>query len=108
MVNEPNPRRIVVAFPFYPIGAIVAGALLGGVLTLFVAALMAVDRGASHVAGSVLPGLVSGIRGWATSGRADRPNASSGPVGTDDGPDDAGPNVPMVSVRPAGPSWLDR
>lgn len=52
-------------FPFVPVGAIVAGAILGAALTIFVWTLMALDRMASRAADSVVSGLVSGLRGWA-------------------------------------------
>jgi hypothetical protein len=51
-------------FPFVPVGAIVAGAILGAALTLFVWTLMVLDRMASRAADSVVSGLVSGLRGW--------------------------------------------
>jgi hypothetical protein len=51
-------------FPFVPVGAIVAGAILGAALTLFVWTLMTLDRMASRAADSVVSGLVSGLRGW--------------------------------------------
>lgn len=53
-------------FPFVPVGAIVAGAILGAALTLFVWILMALDRMATRAADSVVSGLVSGFRGWST------------------------------------------
>jgi hypothetical protein len=59
-------------FPFVPVGAIVAGAILGAALTLFVWTLMALDRMASRAADSVVSGLVSGMRGW-SSERAAQP-----------------------------------
>ena len=51
-------------FPFVPVGAIVAGAILGAALTLFVWTLMALDRMATRAADSVVSGLVAGLRGW--------------------------------------------
>lgn len=57
-------------FPFVPVGAIVAGAILGAVLTIFVWTLMALDRMASRAADSVVSGLVSGLRGWSADGTA--------------------------------------
>lgn len=50
------------AFPFLWIGAIFAGIVLGAALTLFVLAMRAVDRAATEVRGSILPGLVEGFR----------------------------------------------
>jgi len=60
-------------FPFVPLGAIVAGAILGAALTLFVWTLMTLDRMASRAADSVVSGLVSGLRGWSAV-RATRPD----------------------------------
>ena len=55
-------------FPFLPGGAILATAVLVGALTIFGLALMALDRAADRAAGalrgSMLPGIVSGMRGW--------------------------------------------
>ena len=90
-------------FPFYPIGAIVAGVILGGALTLFVAALMAIDRTASRVAGSVVSGLVSGIRGW-SPGRPERQTVvSSSPASSDEERSEIASAVPIERVRPTGP-----
>jgi hypothetical protein len=58
-------------FPFLPLGAIVAASVLVTALTIFGLALRALDRAATRAAGglrqSVLPGLVSGMRGWSTA-----------------------------------------
>ena len=64
-------------FPFYPIGALVASAILAGALTLFVAAMMAINRAVSRATGAVDSGLVSGIQGW-----SDAPPSSGEPGGT--------------------------
>jgi hypothetical protein len=81
-------------FPFIPFGAIIATAILGAALTIFVLALMAIDRAASRAAGSVVSGLVSGFRGWSV----ERSPASLGSP-TDD--DVAAPAraVPVARVR---------
>ena len=89
-------------FPFYPIGAIVAGAVLGAVLTLFVAALMAIDRTASRAAGVVLPGLVSGIRGWSSRRRTDDAGSPGSPASAVDGDGFAD------AAEPAAPVPVDR
>ena len=57
-------------FPFVPVGAILAGAILGAALTIFVWTLMALDRMASRSADSVVSGLVSGLRGWSADSTA--------------------------------------
>jgi hypothetical protein len=43
-----------VPFPFYPIGALVATAILAAALTLFVAAMMATDWAVSRATGAVV------------------------------------------------------
>ncbi|MEX1169355.1 MAG: hypothetical protein WEE50_04350 [Chloroflexota bacterium] len=71
-------------FPFVPVGAIVAGAILGAALTIFVWTLMALDRMASRAADSVVSGLVSGLRGWSADRTAppDRvPTSPTSPAG---------------------------
>ena len=52
------------AFPFYPLGAITAALVLGGSLCLFRLLLLALDRGAAELRGSIGPGLVRGVRAW--------------------------------------------
>ena len=51
-------------FPFLPGGAILAAAVLGGAFALFALLLRALDRTATEIKGSFLPGIVSGLRGW--------------------------------------------
>ena len=51
-------------FPFYPLGAITAALVLGGTIFLFRLLLLALDRGAAELRGSIGPGLVRGVRGW--------------------------------------------
>jgi len=88
-----------VPFPFLPLGAILAGAILGAALTIFVWVLMAIDRAASRAAESVVSGLVSGFRGWS----AERPSmpvrvvTSSTP--TDDESREPAAAVPVARVR---------
>jgi hypothetical protein len=69
-------------FPFYWIGAFVAGLLLAGVLAIFGLALDVLTRATTEVRGTVLPGLVAGFREWTTDrgGPARRP---ASPQGTD-------------------------
>ena len=52
------------AFPFFPAGAITATLVLGGTFVLFRALLLALDRGAAELRGSIGPGLVRGVRAW--------------------------------------------
>jgi hypothetical protein len=73
--------------PFYPVGAFLAGLFLGMIFGAFAVALRVVDRMVDRVEDSVLPGLVSGFRGWSTepiplppvSGRAERPGGPRAP-----------------------------
>jgi hypothetical protein len=60
------------AFPFYPVGAITATLVLGGTLVAFRLLLLALDRGAAELRGSIGPGLVRGVRAW-TEEHSDRP-----------------------------------
>jgi hypothetical protein len=53
-----------VAFPFLPAGIILAVAVLGGAFFLFGVVLHAIDRTATEIKGSFLPGMVSGLRDW--------------------------------------------
>ena len=89
-------------FPFFPIGALVAGAILGAALTLFVTALMVMDRAASRAADALLPGLVSGIRGWSNRRATDGIAPPTGSPASDgdrvDGVETAAP-VPVDRVR---------
>jgi hypothetical protein len=88
-------------FPFFPIGALVAGAILGAALTLFVTALMAMDRAASRAADALLPGLVSGIRGWSNRRVTDGAGRPTGSPTTDvDAVEPAAP-IPVDRVRPS-------
>ncbi len=52
------------AFPFYPGGAIIATLALGGTLVVFRVLLLALDRGAAELRGSIGAGLVRGVRAW--------------------------------------------
>ena len=58
------------SFPFYWVGAFVAGLMLAGALTLFGLGMKVVTRATNDVRGSMLPGLVSGFREW-TANRED-------------------------------------
>ena len=74
-------------FPYmYPIGALIAGVILGATLTLFAVTLRAMDRAVTRVGDSILSGLVSGFHGWSESRRATlspgSPGASEAPEST--------------------------
>ncbi len=51
-------------FPFFWIGAVFAGAVLVAVFAVFGAVMRALDRAATEVTGTILPGLVEGFRDW--------------------------------------------
>lgn len=87
-------------FPFLPVGAIVAAFILVGALTIFVAALMAIDRTASRAAGSMLPGLVSGIHSWATERRTGDVAFPAGPASPDGDSVEPAQAIPVDRVRP--------
>lgn len=64
-------------FPYmYPIGALIAGVILGATLTLFALVLRALDRAVTRVADGICSGLVSGFRGWSEERRV-RPDDRS-------------------------------
>lgn len=63
--------------PFFWLGALVAGLLLTTVLALFGFALNLLSRATNEVRGSILPGLVSGFRGWAAERGPARQRSSS-------------------------------
>lgn len=67
-------------FPFLPVGAIFAGAILCAALTIFVWALMAIDRAASRAADSVVSGLVSGFQGWSADRSIAPARAPASPI----------------------------
>jgi hypothetical protein len=67
------------AFPFYPAGAITATLVLGGTLVVFRLLLLALDRGAAELRGSISPGLVRGVRAWAEERERPDPPASTTP-----------------------------
>ncbi len=57
-------------FPYmYPVGALIAGVLLGATLTVFAVALRALDRTVTRVGDSILSGLVSGFHSWSAERR---------------------------------------
>jgi hypothetical protein len=71
-------------FPYmYPIGALIAGVLLGATLTLFAVVLRALDRAVTRVADGICSGLVAGFRGWSEQRRPTSSERSPGAVGSD-------------------------
>jgi hypothetical protein len=66
-------------FPFLPWGALLASAVLGGALIVFGLVLRAVDHAVTASRRSMLPGLVSGFRTWASGRESDGGVESSSP-----------------------------
>jgi len=58
-------------FPFLPGGALLAMGVLGGALIVFGLVLRAMDRAVTASRHSMLPGLVSGFRTWASARETD-------------------------------------
>ena len=88
-------------FPFFPIGALLAGAILAAALTLFVAAMMAMDRAISRATESVVSGLVSGIRGWATEHPTVAVPDATAQTHPGDDPIEPAIAIPVARVRPS-------
>jgi hypothetical protein len=65
------------SFPFLPGGAILAMLVLGGAFALFALVLRAIDRTATEIKGSVLPGVVAGLRDWSRTRDRGRARTSS-------------------------------
>jgi hypothetical protein len=104
-------RQRVMPFPFFWIGAVFAGAILVGVFSVFAVVMRTLDRAATEVTGTILPGLVEGFRDWPIGRhrpvpRSGSPRSSeSGPSGpaTDDPDPDLATSVeelPIAGVRP--------
>jgi hypothetical protein len=83
-------------FPFFPGGALLALAVLGGAMALFGLALKALDWSIDGVKGSMLSGVVSGLRDWERGSHA--PTASTGSTGSGGGPT---PDTPTFDVADA-------
>lgn len=65
---------------FYPFGAFLAGLVLGSVFTFFALTMHLVDRAIARTNGSMLPGLVSGFRDWASDRTPPRIPISTAPI----------------------------
>lgn len=88
-------------FPFWWLGALVAAVFLSAVMTIFGVLLKLMDRAATEVRESILPGVVSGMRDW-TDGRRRPTLPIVSPRATeDDGPrlDDTPPS-PDLRLEP--------
>ena len=68
-------------FPFLPIGAVVAAAVLGGAYAVFAGLLRLVDRAALTVRDSIAPGVVAGMRNWSRTEPFARRASSPPPSG---------------------------
>jgi hypothetical protein len=81
-------------FPFYWVGALVAAVFLTVVMTVFGVLLKLMNRAATEVRESILPGLVSGLRDWADEHGLPAIQRSS-PRSSEDGPqlDDTPPST---------------
>ena len=98
------------AFPFFPGGMIVAIAVLGTALTLFGLGWVALERSVMEVRGSILPGMVRGVRAWIDEpGPGSGASAAASPIATrpEQAPGAAGleelaeaPTVLVEHVRP--------
>ena len=86
------------AFPFLPVGALVASLVLFAALTMFALAMRAIDRTVARVGGAVVSSLVTGWHDWAGSGPAD-PTTPTPPATAD--PDEPAPAVEVELVRRA-------
>jgi hypothetical protein len=58
------PGGLTMPFPFLPWGIVTAGIVLGGMVGLFMVVAHLLDQAASGVSGTMLPGLVRGVRKW--------------------------------------------
>ena len=67
-------------FPFLPWGALLASAVLGGALIVFGLVLRAMDHAVTASRRSMLPGLVSGFRTWASGRETDGGVESQSPA----------------------------
>ncbi len=90
---------------FYPLGAFLAGLVLGAVFTLFAVGLRVLDRAATRAESSILPGMVAGFRDWSNGRRASRvilprPRADGGSAASDPASDEVTDQVPQIFDLP--------
>lgn len=95
-------------FPFFFGGAALALAVLGGALALFGLALKALDWTIDTAKGSMLSGIVSGMRDWDVRSNARRARRAVSPASPFSGTEPAtllesavGFEVPLERVEPA-------
>jgi hypothetical protein len=72
-------------FPFIPGGIVLALSVLGGAIALFGIALKALDWSIDSVKGSMLSGVVSGLRDWENGSRRPSRRVSSSATGSPGG-----------------------
>jgi hypothetical protein len=90
-------------FPFMPLGALLALAVLGGALAIFGVALKALDWTIDAARGSMLGGVISGIRDWELPSLSSTARSPAGPQPTSEvleGGDDS--PVALQRVTTAG------
>lgn len=68
------------AFPFLPLGAILAAAVLIGGWTVFGLLLRAIDRTIGGIRESAVPGIVAGLRAWDSHASARAPDEPPPPA----------------------------
>jgi hypothetical protein len=85
------------AFPFFPMGAITASLVLGGAIVLFRVLLLALDRGAAELRGSIGPALVRGVRAWAAE-HEDSPTGAGSKRGDAPPPGDLQPGSTLEDL----------
>jgi hypothetical protein len=93
-------------FPFFPGGALLAIAVLGGAMAVFGLALKALDWTIDGVKGSMLSGMVSGLRDWER--RSQAPDASTGPAGSGGEPTPHAPTLDATDAAGADLVALER
>ena len=93
-------------FPFFPGGALLAIAVLGGAMAVFGLALKALDWTIDGVKGSMLSGVVSGLRDWERGSQA--PAASTGPPGSVGELSPDAPTLDAADYLGADPVELER
>ena len=97
-------------FPFIPGGVILALSVLGGAIAIFGVALKALDWSIDGIKGSMLNGVVSGLRDWESRSQRRTRRVSSDSTGSpgatspessmlDPDPVDAG-SIPLERVHP--------
>jgi hypothetical protein len=96
-------------FPFIPGGVLLALAVLGGAILLFGLALKALDWSIDGVKGSMLSGVVSGLRDWEGGSRPPQaPAASPNSMASPDEPTEDDATLDAQDATGAGVVTLER